>query len=397
LLFHRLARHHLGPRAARLALTLFAVLPSLIYYSSEVKQYSSDVFWTLVCLVAAPGISPKRWSVRALWGWGLLGAVVLWFSFPVVFVLAGLALLWTVERCLARDWPSVLRIGVTVSIWLVSFGVDYWVQLRHVSYSSYFADYWSGRFMPLPPESVSALGWFVDTFFQVFRYPVGLDCGAISLAGIGVLLFILGCTALWSEQRRLLCLLVAPVLFALLASGLHKYPFAGRLLLFLLPGMVLILAVGLEHVRVRTAASLPFLGTLLLGLLFLGPVLTMWKANYVPHGMEESRPVLEEVRGKWQKNDLMYLYPNAEPAFAYYGPRLGYAPSDVVIGEDHRDDWSGYRAELRRLGGRQRVWILFSHIQDAERKYLLACLDELGTRKEVVSAPGAAAYLYELR
>jgi predicted membrane-bound mannosyltransferase len=43
LLFYRLASKALPARAVPVAVGLFAISPSLIYYSSEVKQYSSDV------------------------------------------------------------------------------------------------------------------------------------------------------------------------------------------------------------------------------------------------------------------------------------------------------------------------------------------------------------------
>jgi uncharacterized membrane protein len=49
-LFSHVAKLFVSAKSALLALLLFALCPSLVYYSSEVKQYSSDVAVTLVLL-----------------------------------------------------------------------------------------------------------------------------------------------------------------------------------------------------------------------------------------------------------------------------------------------------------------------------------------------------------
>src|SRR5579864_5051728 len=54
-LFALVARNFLPPSAATIAVGLFSVSEPLIYYSSEVKQYSSDVAFALIlCLAAIP-------------------------------------------------------------------------------------------------------------------------------------------------------------------------------------------------------------------------------------------------------------------------------------------------------------------------------------------------------
>ena len=52
-LFHKIARQLLKRRAALIALALLAILEPLIYYASEVKQYSTDVAVTLLVYFVA--------------------------------------------------------------------------------------------------------------------------------------------------------------------------------------------------------------------------------------------------------------------------------------------------------------------------------------------------------
>ena len=58
-LLYKVARHYISQNAALFALTLFALSNRLIYYSSEVKQYSSDVLITLSLYLLAISIQKR--------------------------------------------------------------------------------------------------------------------------------------------------------------------------------------------------------------------------------------------------------------------------------------------------------------------------------------------------
>ena len=54
----------------------------------------------------------------------------------------------------------------------------------------------------------------------------------MSLAGIGALAFVAGCVTLSARKPVEMSMVLAPLPFTLLASGLHKYPFGDRMILF---------------------------------------------------------------------------------------------------------------------------------------------------------------------
>ena len=58
-LFYLTARRFLRPAAVQVVLWLFALSPPLIYYSSECKQYSSDVLIALLLIWLAAPISSR--------------------------------------------------------------------------------------------------------------------------------------------------------------------------------------------------------------------------------------------------------------------------------------------------------------------------------------------------
>ncbi len=135
-LFFLFARRFLGPAGAAAALCLFAVLNGPIIYSSEVKQYSDDVFFTLAVLTAVLVTVDRGFTRRWTIGLAVIGAVAMWFSHPVVFVLAGAGLTMIVQAVLTRDWGRLSRVLAVSATWAVSLGLVYLVNLRHIPRSS---------------------------------------------------------------------------------------------------------------------------------------------------------------------------------------------------------------------------------------------------------------------
>jgi predicted membrane-bound mannosyltransferase len=83
--------------AVLLAVALVAVNPSLIYYSSEVKQYSSDALTTLLLLWMFVRLAQSELSAKKIFVFGFMGAAAIWFSHPAAFLLASAAIVLLVS------------------------------------------------------------------------------------------------------------------------------------------------------------------------------------------------------------------------------------------------------------------------------------------------------------
>ncbi len=208
----------------------------------------------------------------------------------------------------------------------------------------------------------------------------------------------------WSGQSPCigLCFLVLPLIIALAASGLHRYPFSGRFLLFAIPGLLLVVSEGLEQMGGVLRSSVPAVGLVLLGLLSLGPLRQAIAVSFHPYTIEELRPVLAYVQAREQPGDIIYVYYGAKPAFDYYCETSRFrAAGPVVEGREGRSDWRIYESDLTQLGGDRRVWMVISHDWTSaavdEEKLLSYDLDAIGHRTDAFREPGAAAYLYDMR
>jgi uncharacterized membrane protein len=101
LIFVRIARQILPSAAVPLAVGLFAVSDRAIYYSSEVKQYSCDVFATLVLTALALSLLAKP-SRRRIVAVAAVGGGVILVSYAAILVAPPLAIVSVVGTWRAR-------------------------------------------------------------------------------------------------------------------------------------------------------------------------------------------------------------------------------------------------------------------------------------------------------
>jgi len=396
-LFWKVAESVLAPRTSVIALGLFALADRLVYYSAEAKQYSADVaicvlVWWVVTRVEGPGGAPhpRRWWVPAV-----VGAVAIWLSYPVVFILGGVGLCWAWLQVRNRHFGELWVSAATGVIWAGSFAAAYALSLRAVSQNARLAEFWSEAAAPLFPRSFEAFMWWIKAVGRIAALPLGREVEELVALGA-----ILGGAVLFRGRIEWLLRIVIPGTLALVASGLHKYPLADRLWLFMIPGLLILVAAGSDAFWARTGSAWPFLG-MVFGLLLLGHP-TLYAAYHLvrPQQVEETRPLLQYLAQERRAGDVLYLYYGSGPAARYYAERGVIKLDRVVLGVFARDDLGRYLRSFETLRGTGRVWMLFSHVNVErglnEEELGVLALDAIGKRLLVRRAPGAALYLYDM-
>lgn len=406
-LFHALARKTLSPKAALLALAFFAVSPFLVYYSSEAKRYATDVAASLVVLLLAVDLHARGATPRRVALFAGAGVVAGFFATTTVMMLAGTTLGLLLAFRVAGDRRSVRPVLALAGVGVLLLGVAVVFVLGSAGKTG--TSFWESGFMPLPPRSLSDLGWFPDTFMQLFRDPLGaLDDDAVRLAfyqpAAGMLAFTAGVAWLWSTRRGLLFVLLGPVAVALLLSGLRVYPFGavwvtgGRSVLYLAPVFFLLMAEGAEQLHRALGPSLRAVAVAVLLLLLVPPLVE--DVRWIPYGRAEMRPVVEYVARQRAPGDVVHVHYDAAPIFAMYAGRFGFRQGSYAVGECSRFSPERYLMELSRYQGQPRVWVLFGAGVGAhrfgEKKFVLEYLDQVGVKLDTRVAKGASAYLYDL-
>ena len=396
-LFYFVSKRYISSNAFPISLLLFAVSNPLIYYSSEVKQYSGDVLSALICLLMLEKIYNHQLSSFKAIAWGCLGALLIWLSLPVVFILAGGGICLLIFS--KKD--NLYKFPITFSIWLLSFISLFYLFINRSLGNQGLQSSWTakGYFAPVPFLSPfnETWRWYLTTFQNIFVSPGGF--GSYELAGV---LFFSGCFLMLKRRWKYkLSVLLLPIFLALLASMLKKYTFTtrieyvqgGRLVLFLVPSMIMLISEGLEYFRLKTHKVI---SVWMLFLLLLQPVKTALGHVKTPRVGEDVRSAIEYVLDNTEKTDKIYLHPRIKHQFWYYKDLLKDGRSlDILKGVRGKE---AFIQDIRNLDGYPRIWFLFSYTlsdNKLEKDSFLEHLNRVGCQLDAIEPKGASAYLYD--
>jgi hypothetical protein len=429
ILFYPVASKFVPRKVATLALVLFAVSGWLLFYAATNKQYSTDVAVALALYATVfwVGDTLGRRQVGVL---ALAGSTFVWFSHPAIFVEAGVAGVLIVNSLLAHQWGRVRRLMLVAAAWLASFGGFYLstrstfahLQESFAGGSAQFGVAGAGD----SSSRASAYGGTVRALLGVPHFGAPVRDG---LTLIGSLLCVAGFSALLARRPARAFLLVAPMPFVLLASAIGKYPLFLRTLLFLVPGVLILLAYGVQflvqHARVRPLKAA--VGAAFSALLVATAVAPANHLRLQDGG--ELKQAMRYVADNQRPTDSLYVYSRAQYDVRYYlecgcfasrstvrraralwpllpapgsldqwPPAMRSVLPRIVIGKSTSTVPTDYRPDFAHLLRRPRVWILLAAAPSGSTRALNSFLDHAGTREKTFGSNEdvAAAELYDL-
>lgn len=353
LLTWALARRLLDGSWAALPPLLLGISAEHVWLSSQAKQYSGDLALTAALLligVVSQDRDPSRWR---RWGMVLVGITAPWMSQPALFALAaaGGALLW-------GDWRHARRLSLgtvaTVGAWGISGLLALASAQGRVSTGTmqFMRDYWSSGFLPFPPRTWDELKWPAYTLRVIIAEVTDWRWSYAYFA-----LAVVGGWAVWRRSRPVALTLAAPIVGAMAAAALGRYPLEGRLAFFLAPIAVLLVSAGIA--AVATLAKGPRWATAAMALLLITPPLLSAVRSPPPYTLQHTRPLFERLQREYRPGDRVYVPYGGWQAWWYYAPRTGLGAVPVLVGSCHDTALAGYEAEVRQLHDAARTWILF--------------------------------------
>ncbi len=356
---------------------LLALGAPFIFQSVQVKPYAGDVFLSLALVAVALRLGADANARRA---WPIaLGMLAPWFSFATAFTLAGIGLALLLVPHRRRYVPVVALCGLSAMAALLYANV-----MVDLGTAASLHTFWSRNAVGFPNGLADVFPWSLAQLRAHLWSDVGLRGVTywLGVAGIGALV-------LWRRSRYALVVVAAPILAAICAASLQRYPLGGRLSQWIAALLILLVATGAAGVasalrgRARLARLAPIPGIAVAAL----PLMAFTK-NHPPYRIEDVKPVLAEINRARKQDDLIYVFPGAWHAYRYYGAQSGIPPERVVYGDCAMRSPRESLAALDALRGRARVWVLFSHVtRPADRELVLGYLDEIGVRRQSVSVP----------
>jgi uncharacterized membrane protein len=392
-IFFLIARRLYCAKIAWLAPGLLAFLPSMVRYSNEAKQYMGDVLCAGLLILAtqnaAKGAGIRRWLILFA-----AGVFSLFFSHPGLFLLAGCSS-YLVLSALSRhvSFRAVAPIVLVGVAWLLFFCIDYLLFLRKLTENAVLLDYWIGAYAPIP-RSWADLQWYGRALWQFVDVAMGL----VKFQWVMIVAIIFGILAIAVRRKLEEWMLLFPVGFTLLASALSKYPFADRLILWLVPLAMLVICAGVDQLSligpgwIRRPA--PFLAAVVL---LIYPLYASFKLTIrEPRKIEELSGALRYLDRQEGPVSLLLYNSDAENIVTFY---LQNRPWTYLN-----------RTELRMLAARDtktlalppdvhgRLWIVLAHIPNEQAvNDLIRDICDHGTVVNSWQDVGAIALVAEIR
>jgi hypothetical protein len=394
-----------------IALSFFVLNALFIFYSGEVKQYMTDVF--ILLLVFYLVIKNYKNERNKYYVQGIVGALSVFLSnvAPIILFTAGLCLLYTHFFVLKQKIVPLLAVFVT---WLGFFSVYYYFFIYEHPTREFMVVYWSKESAFLPYSSFGDFYKFIDdkrAFFlgALFSHTAISRPVMMIIQVFLLLIFLAGVISMiMTKKWKIIIFTCTPPALHLLLSAFQLYPFAERLTIYLLPGIIIICSFGFllilkflfSHSKIKWYRFF----------ILLFPILLFF--NRYPHQDEACFKVLKEdikesityILKNSEENEKIYTYTFSHAAAAYY-ETIGFAPRMEAVGfsiEEYINAFGKinnenigdeYIKDLKKLQGRN--WLLLTHISSKNEKYITDRLDACYKRLKTFQTAGSSAYLYD--
>lgn len=315
---------------------LLAASSFAVYYAVELRPYAVDLLVAVGILYLASGYllhgDDDRRPAIGLVAIGFLGT---WFSFPAVFVLAGVGSVILVRE-FRRGAEGRLRIWmIGIAGWVTSFVVHFAAFIRPLTEAYDRERFLTGQlgnlvhFPPLPPATGAEWTWWGTIHFGTVRNLLGIPAWvAVAVLAVALIGAVSGVRR--TSLRPWILPVLSPLPFLLLASLLQAYPISlgmSRTLVFLLPSLLLCTATGVlvigERFRGRAEAVV---STVLAALVLVWVIRSTWMEIERPQISSQARSVIRLMAAEWEAGDRVRITPNDRPVWAYYARRLDLPP-----------------------------------------------------------------------
>lgn len=351
---------------------LFSLSFELIYYATEVKPYTLDILITLILLNMFIDFYQDDRVKKHLCKYALWGCAAILFSTRAILILGGAGVVLLMKFWRDKKTVKAKSLIFLAACWAGTFLLYYTLALRRFLDSHNLKE-WDVVYAPPPPVfSLDAVAWLFSDSLRLLLFPL------IYEMALAPFLFIAGLVFLLSKNVEVFGIMTAPILLTA-ALGFFGYPLYDRLLLFLMPLLVVIIAFGVNAALAHPAIKYKKVLALCCLFILMSPSLSATILQFTEkYAHEEVKPVLEVIRKNIRPGDVMYVYYGASPALEYYAGRYQLNNVEVIEGVGSRKDRAKYLDDIKRISRHKRVWALFSHIYEDEDLFFLDNIKEHG-------------------
>lgn len=382
-----------GTLTAWYAVGLFVVSFISLRYSTELKQYISDVMVVLGLILVALHHELSHTSRRRfLITWIVVGTVGIWAAMPSVFVLFGVGCYYFVESILRKDNRGMATIVLTALFWLAQFAIYYALILQPQIDSNYLQGFHHDFFLIAWPQSAADWEHNRQLLTNLVQEAGGYNGYALNF---NLAMLLLGTVAFFVKGGPKALLVVAPLLAVIFAAALKQYSLIIRVALFILPLLLILIAYGIDTL-LRLKPKVLSLVFLPLGLFFIHELSSV-KLMLRGYETEQIVDAMHFVRQHGLRNGQgLYLHNGARPAFIYYTQMHPEKDQWKDIKDAHLLSWDANFEQLSRSADSLNAFI-FTSVDPAELKAKVEIIARYNQLIASLDKPGCHVYIYRKR
>lgn len=356
------------------ACCIFSLNVLLIYFSSEVKQYSSDVLMSLTIFYFT-FYAEKIRNIKSIILLAAAGVVAIWISNIAIVILFVSSMYLLFARCIKQKCIDN-TLFIPFIFWTITFIIYYSLFIYHHPSKEYMLEYWSncGAFLP---KNFLAVDFYKFIYFKIglmFNYMFRFR----TYWYLGLLFFILGLLNAIKTKSKIV-LLIFPIVIHFCLSAIKLYPFDTRLILYQIPLVIIFFVKGLfmmyDFIDKRII-KIPVYIILLPAFLNIYSVI-----KQTPYQRQEVKKSLDYINSQIKEGQSIYVYRKGIAAFNFYANKYkNVQNSKIIYGTWKKTNMDSLNADVAKIHNNS--WILFTNVYEmnewSDEKYFIEKLKSSG-------------------
>lgn len=332
-----------------LAILLFSINYQLCYYCQEFKQYSTDVLSFLSIILFYLYIDIKKLKHKQIIIYSIIFAFSIWISNIAIIAIATIAILYLLNSDYTKEFykkivilfsPTILSIGAYTLVCYKTITNPF----LHNYWNNYFINKGFYKFILLSVENLKYFfsGWL--------------------LVGILAFISIIICAKNLTKKENQILLL--PLIITLSLSVLEIYPFSKRLILFLVPIIILLIA----KITCTEKKILSISITIFISIFIIFPDLiytTHMIINKKYHNEDILKP-LNLTKQLIKPKEKLFIGEGSQINFVYYSRFYNFNDVEIIVDNSSNSIIENYKIKLDNLPKGKYYYIFGHHTNQAE-------------------------------
>lgn len=343
--------------AILITLFAFATNSQLIWKTAELKPYVIDVLFTIIALIVAFTIDLKALNKKKAFCIGLLAALSVWCSYPMLFLVAGISIVFLFKIYFLKDDNLKNLFWIYAIPNLIGFIIYYKINLVWLTKHTELHKYWS-VYEAFAPKSYADYSALTNFFF--------MDSNIIIITVLGLI----GIYFIYRYDRFVFWILMSPIAVCLAASYLGLYPFAHRLVLFILPILIIFLFKPLDEIRIdKKIFTLFFIVLYTLFFIPVGIFLSQVVQKRYSFAYSNVKSSYIQLKNDITQNELIYVSIHDLATFKIYNHNLKIPENQIIYSQPVNLQLKSYKKELDMLPHSKIIWFVLTNNEFSKKEY----------------------------